>query len=232
MKKIAIIGAGASGLVAAIAAAQKGVVVKVYEKNNKIGKKLLATGNGRCNMTNSDINLSRFHGKNVSFAKSALQRFNFQKCLDFFSGIGIEATEGEKGRVFPMSLQASSVVDMLAYEAKRLGVLFELSSKVSLIQKTDNGFAVRVLDKTEYFEKVLIAAGGAARPTLGGSESGYDFALNFSHTVIKPRASLVQLVCDESVLKRVAGVKINAHIKLFSNKQTAQEALGDVLFTD
>ncbi len=232
MKNIAIIGAGASGLVAAIAAARKNVNVKVYEKNSKVGKKLLATGNGRCNMSNRDLDLSHFHGKNVLFAKPVLQRFNFQKCVDFFSRLGIEVIEDERGRVYPMSLQSSTVVDLLVYEAKRVGVVFELSSEVTFVKKTDSGFMVESSGKRDYFEKVLIAAGGLARPALGGCGSGYELVAGFGHSIVEPRPSLVQLVSDEPYLKKLSGVKFSGIVQVDSDKNSIGVAKGDVLFTD
>ncbi len=232
MKKIAIIGAGASGLIASIVSAKDGMSVVVYEKNDKIGKKILATGNGRCNITNREIEISNFHGLNPQFAKSTLSQFNFRKCEEFFNSIGIEFKEGEKGRLYPMSLQSSSVVDLLVYEAKRVGVIFKLNSYVENIEKREDKFLIKTQNSSDLFSKILIATGGLATPSLGSSESGYEFAKIFNHNIIKPFASLVQVVSNTSFLKLVSGVKINGFIKVLIDKKEVNSTYGDILFTN
>ena len=119
---IVIVGAGASGLISAIVSAKRGKRVLILEKNNKIGKKLLATGNGKCNITNIRPTLERFYSKNQKFILSVLESYNYQSIKQFFKSIGLELIEAKEGRVFPMSLQASSVVDILSYECEQLGV--------------------------------------------------------------------------------------------------------------
>jgi len=232
MKKIAIIGAGASGLIASIMASKKSTSVVVFEKNSKIGKKILATGNGRCNITNRDIDISNFYGLNPNFAKTALNEFDFKKCEEFFNAIGIEFKEGERGRLYPMSLQSSSVVDLLVYEAKRVGVEFRLSSEVKKISSRENGFLIKTESKSEYFSKILIASGGLASPSLGSSDSGYEFAKAYSHTIVEPFASLVQLISNAPFLKRISGVKVNASVKVLIDKREIDSTSGDLLFTN
>ena len=231
-KNIAIIGAGASGLIAAIVAAREGAAVTVYEKNSKIGRKLLATGNGRCNITNRDLTLTHFHGKNPLFAIPALKQFDYHKCYNFFNELGIELIEKENGRLYPMSLQASSVVDMLIYETKRVGVKFKINTDITDIEKINNGFLLKTANHNDLYLKLLIATGSPAMPSLGSCDSGYDFAKSFGHTIIQPLPSLVQLISSAPYLKKVSGVKFNGHIKVLINKQNQCSTYGDILFTN
>ncbi|WP_245600611.1 NAD(P)/FAD-dependent oxidoreductase [Sulfurospirillum arcachonense] len=228
---IAVIGAGASGLVGAIAAARKGAKVCIYEKNSKIGRKILATGNGRCNITNQNIELSNFHGQQPFFVNSSIKRFNTFTCKDFFTELGIEMVEGQKGRLYPKSLQSSSVVELLVYECKRLGVTFYLDSEVTNITKKGEGFCLHVNEKSLHVNKVLVATGGLAMPSLGSCDSGYTFAKNFGHDIVPTHASLVQLVCKED-LKAIGGVKVEGMIEVLENGQSISSASGDILFTN
>lgn len=230
--KIAIIGAGASGLLASIILARKNIDVTVYEKNNKVGKKLLATGNGKCNITNKNIELSNFHGDNILFAKNILKEFNYLECLKFFNELGIEFVEGVKNRIYPQSLQASTVVDLLYYEAKRVGVKFELSAEIINIEKENNNFILETNNYKSPFLKLIIATGSLAMPNLGASDSGYKFAKKFGHTIIKPIPSLVQLISNNKYLNNINGVKLNSSINLFINKKNIINIDGDILFTN
>lgn len=228
---IAIIGAGASGLVAAISAARAGAKVSVYEKNAKVGRKILATGNGRCNITNQNIELSHYHGSKPSFVNASINRFTSSTCKDFFGELGIEMSEGQKGRLYPKSQQSSSVVELLVYEAKRLGVKFFLESEVQNIEKSGSGFCLHVNTKSLHVNKVLIATGGLAMPTLGSCDSGHEFAKYFGHTIVPTHASLVQLECFED-LKSIAGVKFEGAIEIYVENELKAEASGDILFTN
>lgn len=231
MKDIAIIGAGASGLVAAIQASRAGAKVSVFEKNAKIGKKILATGNGRCNITNKTISVENFHGKNPSFVKTALNTFDTNRCKTFFSELGIEMVEGAKGRLYPSSLQSSSVVELLIFEAQRLGVKFFCNSEVKEIEKQDNFFTLHVEEKRLLVKRVLIATGGLAMPNLGSCDSGYVFAQRYGHALVKPHPSLTQLLTKET-LKDVSGIKVQGAVALYVDKKLVQEAFGDILFTN
>ncbi len=228
---IAVIGAGASGLVAAIIAARAGAKVSVYEKNSKVGRKILATGNGRCNITNEDIKTSNFHGQNPSFVNHSLNHFNTLTCKKFFEELGIVMIEGQKGRLYPKSAQSSSVVDVLVYECERLGVEINLDSEVTSIAQSEGGFSLHVKEKNLHVRKVLIATGGLAMPTLGSCESGYVFAKKLGHTIVNPYASLVQLVCSEDV-KSISGVKCEGDVEVLVDGKVCANAYGDILFTN
>ena len=231
MSRVAIIGAGASGLVCAIEAARKGLHVTLFEKNGKVGRKILATGNGKCNISNEKISLERYHGASVGFAKEALRRFDTFTCKAFFRSLGLEMREGEEGRLYPMSHQASSVVDMLLHEVRSLHVSIVLESEVSKIEKKGAEFILHVNAQTYVFDACVIATGSVAMPTLGSSGSGYAFAKSLGHSVIEPYPSLVQFVCDEPHLKEVSGVKMDANVELYIANQKRQSVQGDLLFT-
>ena len=217
---IAIIGGGASGLLASIFLTNNNFNVTIYEKNNKIGKKLLATGNGRCNITNTDISLNNFYtNSDKSFLKNILHSFDFFKCKQFFNNIGIEFTQGEKGRIYPMSQTASSIVDALEYTALQNGVTINLNSEIENINYKENKF---ILNNKSQYDKLIIATGSVAMPKLGSNDSGYKFAKQFNHTLIEPFASLVQLVSDNKNLDMISGIKIQGCV---DNRQ------GDILFT-
>ncbi len=231
MSRVAIIGAGASGLVCAIEAARKAHTVTVFEKNSKVGRKILATGNGRCNISNENITLSRYHGEAPHAAKEALRRFDTSTCKAYFRALGLEMREGEEGRLYPMSHQASSVVDMLLHEARSLGVHFVLECEVLQIEKNGIEFVVHTKEQKQTFDVCVIATGSVAMPTLGSSGSGYGFAKALGHSVIEPYPSLVQFISDEPHLKEASGVKVDAGVELYIGNQKRQSVQGDLLFT-
>lgn len=217
---IAILGAGASGLLSSILLSQKGFNVTIFEKNNKVGKKLLATGNGRCNVTNQNISLDNFYSNaNINLIKHNITDFTYSNCKELFNKLGIEFKVVASGRAYPLSLTSSSIVDILEYEALKNGVKIELNHEITDIKYQNKKF---ILNKNHHFNKLIVATGSIAMPKLGSSESGYHFAKQFKHTIIKPVASLVQLVSCNKHLDVVSGVKIEAMI---DNQR------GDFLFT-
>ncbi len=226
-KNIAIIGAGASGLVAAITAASRGSKVTIYEKSAKIGKKIHASGNGRCNITNADITLENYHGKHPHFAKEII-KFDAKK---FFNDLGLQLRFGNGTRLYPYSHQASIVVDFLGYECKRLGVEFVKECEIERIEKENEHFVLHYHDRRFLHDALMIATGSAAMPNLGSSESGYHFAKSFGHTVEKPFAALVQLTSDDTVFTKASGVKMEADMEIFVDNQAKMGVRGDLLFT-
>jgi len=234
-KRVAIIGGGASAMVSAIVAARNGMRVELFEKSAKVGRKILATGNGRCNISNEHIKIKNYHGKHPSFVKDALRRFGTHEAKKFFSELGLEIVEGANGRLYPMSLQSSSVVDFLYHQVLALGVQVHLSHEVHTIKSFGNIF--RVNEKE--FDLVVIATGSLAMPTLGSSESGYKFARDFGHGIEKPFASLVQLVSNDPMVTQASGVKLeasgvklDADLEIFVDGKAKMSVRGDLLFTN
>ena len=227
-----IIGAGAAGLCAAITAARAGQRVTLLEQNNKIGKKILVSGNGKCNIDNRFIDTKRFHSQDPKFIEDVLKDYDFEVIEKFFTSIGLELIEGKEGKMFPMSLQASSVVELLEYEAKRAGVQIICDCAVTSIAKDTDTFTLETAQGIKNCEKLLLASGSPAAPQLGGSNSGYAFSTKMGHSLIPRHPSLVQLCSEESWVKSCAGVKVAALAKLYANGEYVTEKKGDLLFTN
>ena len=178
-EKIVVVGGGASGMLAAIVARRNGSDVILIERNDRVGKKILATGNGRCNYTNINLTTINYHGKNPKFTYSALASFNVDMTIDFFERLGITPFIEENGKVFPMSLQSSSVLDVLRLEMENLGIKIKLNSYVETIKK-DKVFKIEGEDgKTIITDKVILATGGRAMPASGSDGSGYGLLKSF-----------------------------------------------------
>jgi len=219
---VIIIGAGASGLVTAITSARRGKKVLILEKNSKVGKKLLATGNGRCNITNQKPTLNKFHSKNPAFVEQVLDGYGYQSIKRFFRTIGLELIEAKEQKVFPMSLQASSVVELLEAECEQLGVEIICNYHVNKIVNNSHGYQIEGFRSY----RLVIATGHLSAPNLGGVDDGVEFAQQFGHRVVEAYPSLVQLTSPIKNLKRLSGVKVEARVRCGDI-----ERLGDVLFT-
>ncbi|MGE5653239.1 MAG: NAD(P)/FAD-dependent oxidoreductase [Bacillota bacterium] len=228
---VLIIGGGAAGLTAAIAACRAGAAVTILEKSQRVGRKILATGNGRCNLTNIDLDISHFHGSNPRFAHGALHRFDYDATLEFFHGLGILARV-EDGRVYPLSNQASSVLDVLRYEIEMLGITTEVEATVKELSLTKGGFAA-VTDDGRVFtaERVIVATGGMAAPAFGCTGDGYGFAGSFGHTVVQPHPALVQLHLDARFLRQIEGVRCEGRAAVVVDGTIVAEDEGELLFT-
>lgn len=232
MVDMIVVGAGAAGLIASITAARTGQKVLLLEQNSKIGKKILVSGNGKCNIDNKYIAPNRFHGQNTQFIKTVLEGYDFSVIEKFFTSIGLVLMEGKEGKMFPMSLQASSVVELLEYETSRTGVQIVCDCAVTSINKEGDTFTLETSLGSKICEKLLLASGSAAAPQLGGSNSGYAFATRMGHTLIPRHPSLVQLCSDETWVKTCAGVKVAGLAKLYANGEFIVEKKGDLLFTN
>jgi predicted Rossmann fold flavoprotein len=229
--KIAIIGAGASALLASIILAKRNFAVTVFEKNPKAGKKLLATGNGKCNITNKNLSLKHFFSSNLDFIRYPIESFGFGEFVQFCDEIGLNLTTTENGKTYPSSLQASSVVDVLYNVALFYGVKFHFNSEVKDIDFQEKAHII--CDAKKYiFDKIIVATGSIAMEKLGGSESGYRFGQKFGHTLIKPIPSLVQLTSNDKEIYPLNGVKTEANITLYINNKQQKTVQGDILFTN
>ncbi len=227
-----IIGAGAAGLVVAITKARAGKRVILLEQNNKIGKKILVSGNGKCNIDNKYINLNRFHSQNPDFVANVLEGYDFPAVEKFFTSLGLELVEEKEGKMFPMSLQSSSVVELLEYEAKRVGVEIVCDCAVISVDKKGGTYRLETTQGTKTCTQLVLTSGSPAAPQLGGSNSGYAFATKMGHTLVPRHPSLVQLCSEESWVKGCAGVKVAGIAKLYANGEYITEKKGDILFTN
>ncbi len=231
--KIGIIGAGASGITAAIFAARFGAEVLLFEQLDRVGKKILATGNGRCNLTNKFIDVSRYHGNNPKFAYSVLNEFNFLNTIDFFEELGILSKVEDEGKVYPYSDQASSILDVLRFELESLGVVERVSTTIEKIEKKSNSFVLKT-DKGEKFnvDKVIISTGGKSSPKLGSKGIGYKIAKSLGHNLVEPFPALVQLKLNYDRLKAIKGVKFIGNASIICEDKVVKDYNGEILFTD
>lgn len=230
---IAIIGGGASGLIAAITAKRKNPALRVtvLEGLDRVGKKLITTGNGRCNITNLDLSLSHFHGENKDFCRHALSRFGYNETRDFFETIGVDFV-AENDRVYPASLQASSVVDALRFECDRLGIETILSCKVTDIKKTDF-FTLFANDKKIVAKAVIVATGlFSGGEKIGSDGSFFRILKNIGLSSVKATPSLVQLKTETDFVKQLKGIKVDAKATLLKDGKATSENTDEVLFCD
>lgn len=230
--RVAIIGGGAAGLMAAIVAARNDADVCIYEKLNRVGKKILATGNGRCNYTNINTSINDYHGKNLSFAEEVINSFNVNRTLDFFEDIGIYPRIEENGKVYPYSLQASSVLDNLRYEANRYKIKEMVESKVKSLRKNKGHFDIITDTGVFSADKVIICTGGRAGSQYGCTGDGYGLAESFGHKIINQFPALVQLKLNADYLKKISGVKFDGAVSCFSDSALIRKEDGEILFTD
>lgn len=232
-KEVAVIGGGASGLVAAITAARCGAQVYILERMNRVGKKILATGNGRCNLTNIYIDVNRYHGKNPKFFYGAYSQFDVDKTIEFFKELGIMCRIEEEGKVYPYSLQASSVLDVLRYEVEKLNIKEICDAEVKQIKVVKKGFEILIKDGRVFnAQKVIIATGGKASPNLGSNGSGYDIATDLGHKIIEPYPALVQLRLNAPFLKAIKGVKFDGEASIEVDNKVIKREKGEILYTD
>jgi predicted Rossmann fold flavoprotein len=223
-----IIGGGASGLMSAILLAQKGKVVLILEKNDRVGKKITISGNGKCNITTAQITPSNFHSSNPSFIEAVI--YSYSEIKELLKSIGIYTIEGKESRIFPMSMQASSVVDILEYEAKRLGVIIQTNQEVVEVKK-ESYFTITTQNDSFQAQSLIIASGSPAYPQLGSSDIGMQIAQSFHHPTHPTLPSLVQLTSSQKDIHTLAGFKQDAIVKLLSNGTQVAQKHGDILFT-
>ena len=229
---LAVIGAGPAGLMAAIVAARKGLSVILLEKNEFVGRKILATGNGRCNLTNINISAGRYHGANNDFVSSILKKFDQLQTINFFESLGVVLKEEDQGRIFPRSNQASTIVDALKYALKESGVTTLTGVKVKAIGKNKDFFIKDENSQIFNAKKVIFATGGKAAFQFGSSGDGFFWSRKFGHNIIPVFAALVPVETLETWVKEVQGIKIDAKIVSKAGGEIIHESSGDCLFTE
>ena len=236
MQKVAIIGGGASGLACAIEILKTvknrdDVKVTVIEKLPRVGKKILVTGNGRCNLTNMDSATSGFRG-DTEFAYVSLKKYTPESNIGFFNEIGLYTREEDEGRVYPLSNQASSVLDALRFECDRLGVEIICDYKVVHIKSVFNGAVQKiVINNKDRFDYVVVASGGKAAKVHGTDGDSYDLLKMTGHKITPIAPALVSLNCDEFT-KALKGVRSICKMDLIIDGEKALENYGEVQFTD
>lgn len=226
-----IIGGGPGGLMAGIQALKKNKNVTILERNDRPGKKLLASGNGRCNYTNEGISIERYHGTNPKFAHSALSKFGYEEAKEFFSSIGMDTIVLSKGRAYPRSLQASSVLDLLLLEFENLGGKIVYEEKVTAVFK-DKCFTIVGENHTYEAESLVIATGGKTLKNTGSDGNGYQLAKSFGHKIITLGPAIVQMRLKDQVYKTMNGTRFMGLLKLYENDSFVYEDEDEILFTD
>lgn len=236
MTKVAVIGGGASGMCAAIelmnnVTDKTDVEVTVLEKMTRVGKKLLVTGNGRCNITNMNSAGSGYRG-DTDFAKTALSRFTPENNIKFFNSLGLYTRTEEDGRVYPLSNQASSVLDALRFECERLGVKFVCDYRAVHIKEAVTAFSRKiVINNRDRFDYVIVASGGKAAKIHGTDGDSYDLLKMLGHTVTPVAPALVSLNCSDFT-KSLKGIRSVCGVELIIDGKNEYKNLGEVQFTD
>lgn len=231
---IAVIGGGASGMMAALSSIRLHgeLRVVVLERMNRVGKKLMATGNGRCNLTNTAASENDYHGA-VSFMKPAMTAFPPQKVLARFMELGVYPREEENGRVYPMSDQASSVLDVLRSSMLESGVEEICDFEVCSLSRVKRGYCLIAKDGRNILAKrVICAAGGLTAPNLGGGASGYKLLESCGHRLTKRFPALVQLKTDPKYTRPLKGIKYTGRIDILVDERLCRSETGEVLFTE
>lgn len=235
--QVMIAGGGAAGCIAALRLKEAGIETALVEAGDRLLKKLLVTGNGRCNITNQKLiapsDVTPFYScQDPSFGYDPLYEQDASKAIAFFGELGLPLTTLEEGKMYPKSLQASSVSDLIRLRLEELEVPVFLSHRVKNIRQTKTGFAIQTASEPFTADYVLVAAGGSAMPAMGSDGSFYKIAKSLGHSVIKPLPALVQLKTDFPQLRALAGVKADACLTLSDDGDIVHEETGELLFTD
>ena len=230
--KVGIIGAGASGVFAALILKQNYIDTTVIERNANALKKIYATGNGRCNFTNRNVSYKNYHGENPKFTISAIKKFDNYDVIEFFNDMGIPEVELENGKIFPKSLQASSIVKQMMCLANHLEVEFIYDSFVDDVRKDGDVFEVKSNDSIYKFDYLIIACGSKAYKKSGSDGNGYILMEKLGHNIVKTHPGIVQLRLNGDSFKKMSGTKFKANAKLVVDDKEVFEFYHDVLFTD
>lgn len=235
---IAVIGGGAAGLMAALAAAEEAekrnqrLSVAVLEKNPRVGKKLLLTGNGRCNLTNKKLEMFRYHG-DVPAAERVMKNFPPREILRFFEERGLLCREEDQGRVYPQGGQASSVLDVLRLYLNRLNVEEHCDFSAASLEKAGRDFLLRAgSGEAVKARRVILACGGKAAPQTGSNGEGYALAKSFGHSVTPLYPALLQIKTEPERVKALKGIRSAARVRLLASGKVLQEESGEVQFAD
>ena len=229
---VIIVGGGASGIMAALSANENGNKnILILEKNNRIGKKILVTGNGRCNYTNVTMTSSDYN--HPEFVEKVFDQFDFSDTIDFFDNLGIIAKVEEEGKTYPLSEQASAFLDVFLFELNKRKIDVETEQTVISISKNREIFQVKTVDGGQFNSKnVIIATGGKSMSITGSDGSGFEIAEKLGHKITNLFPALVKLRVESDHLKHLSGVKFNTQVDLLLNDEVVQTENGDVLFAN
>ena len=231
--RIGIIGGGASGMAAALAAAENPhAQVTILERQARVGRKLLATGNGRCNLTNLHAADRGYHGSDPDFSGPALRAFDPEATLAWFRGLGLYTVAEASGKVYPYSDQANSVVDVLRLGLEKENIRLLTGYEVQKLQKTGDVFLVTNGEIPLEFDRLIVACGGLAGSKLGGTMAGYKLLGKLGHRCTRLRPALVQLKTDWSGVGALKGVRANCHVRILRDGALFARSTGEIQFTE
>lgn len=232
-KRVMIIGAGAAGMAAAVEAARGGAQVTIFEKQKVPGRKIQASGNGQCNVSNANTSVEHYHGSDKNFVTNILGQFSVDDTESFFASLGLPLRVKDDGRLYPFSLQARSVVDALLDEFERLGIMLMLHRRIdSVFKQKDGTFKLITAGKEYYFcDAVILAAGGRSYSPLGGSTRAYELAQHLGHSVVSQYPSIVPLNIGYKKLHTLEGIKWDCGLTLYSGEKIIAQSVGELLFT-
>lgn len=230
---VGIIGGGASGMAAALAAAENPAAqVVVLERQARVGRKLLATGNGRCNLSNLQAGKQGYHGNNPAFAEPALAAFDPESTLEWFRRLGLFTVAEASGRVYPYSDQANSVVDVLRFALDKENIEVKTGFEVQKIRPLEDGFELSDSEQRLFCNRLIVACGGLAGTKLGGSMSGYKLLGKLGHKSTRLRPALVQIKTGWNGIAGLKGVRANCHVKILKDGVLFRESTGEIQFTE
>lgn len=228
---VCVIGGGAAGMLAALTAAENGHRVLLLERQSRVGRKLLATGNGRCNLSNYHVSPAHYHG-GAGFCDFALSQFDVGETLQYFASLGLLTVSEASGRIYPMSNMAGSVLDVLRYALERPEIDLQTGQTVTAVRKMPEGFSVKTETDTFSARCLILAAGGAAGSKVGGGMDGYRLAKSLGHHRTALFPSLVQLKTDPTYPRALKGVKAQCGISICRGSHVLARNSGEVLFTE
>lgn len=233
MKEIIVIGGGASGMAAAISAAKKGANVTILEFNDILGKKILSTGNGRCNLTNLYMNPECFRGDDPDFIHNVLEKISLEEIIKFFEELQI-FTKNRDDYVYPRCDQASSVRHAFEMRLKQLGVEIVTGVHIEEIVKTKNGYVLKDHTSTKQYsaKKIILACGSKASSISGSDGSGYTLARQLGHSISSIAPALVQLRSEDKSFSKLGGVRADASVSLFIDGHKMAEDKGELQLTN
>ena len=228
MCDIVIIGGGVSGIVSAIKSFNGRNRITILERNDKCLKKLLLTGNGRCNYFNDDTSISNYHSMREDLLDKVINSDNMSRILDFYNELGI-IPKIKNGYYYPFSNQASTVRDALLFEVMKLGISIKYNYLVEKIEHSNNKF---IINDSIVCDKVIIATGSCSYPKTGSDGMGYDFLRKFGHNIIKPLPALVQLNSDFKYCRELSGIRSDVILSLYEDDEFISSSVGEVQLTD
>lgn len=228
MCDIVIIGGGVSGIVSAIKSFNGRNRITILERNDKCLKKLLLTGNGRCNYFNDDTSISNYHSMREDLLDKVINSDNMSRVLDFYNELGI-IPKIKNGYYYPFSNQASTVRDALMFEVMKLGISIKYNYLVEKIERSNNKF---IINDSIVCDKVIIATGSCSYPKTGSDGMGYDFLRKFGHNIIKPLPALVQLNSDFKYCRELSGIRSDVILSLYEDDEFISSSVGEVQLTD